>query len=1143
MKGKKTAWRTVAAITVLSLLLAVAGPGFAEPAEEYMMKIVGLDLPTGEFRPEGSFRSAAEAAMQRQAIASTREALLGSLAGYNAEVYAAWDSIPYVAMKVDTEALEQLVISPYVTSVREDRLREPHLASATAHIGADLTWDAGFGGMGQTVVILDTGIDANHPFFGGRVVDQACWSNAGGAGSGTSLCPDGSNAQAGGDSADALTDQCWVTPGDPATDNICWHGSHVAGIAAGQDAGTGYSGVAPEANIIAIQVYTRIADCRPEAGDQPCARWYDSDLNSALDYINTTLRGSWDIASANMSGGGNSRWSPCDAEFPDTRDAINTLLSNEIVTVISSGNDDWTDAVSFPACISSAVTVGNVYDTDPNSFPNMPDDVTDNMHWLVDLLAAGRDVDSSVPDNAYGMASGTSMAAPEVAGAFAMIEAIDPDMSAADVLDLLQTTGVLVRDERPPNAGVTTDDPPVTQENPVSGYVKPRIQLDAAVAAITEADLRVFKDCKPDDPMLLGEEAICTIEVENLGPDAAMAVVATDDYVSNGEFTIGAPTTTAGTCSVTPNPQTGAGTVVCELGGLEAGDSVTIQIPVSADSTQNINDRVVVSSATPDPDPSNNVAEDEVNVTEMADLEVMKACVPEIVDAGDEATCTITVRNWGPGTAVNTTLQDVHVSDGTFEFGTVTTTAGTCSTTPNPQEGTGTVTCDLGDLAAGAEETVVVPVIATDGMDIVDTATVTSDTYDPDTSNNTATDGIQVNGEADLALTKTATPDPVVAGTTLTYDLEVTNNGPSKAVNVVIEDVMPAGVTINSVSSPDGGCNMGVPGEKGLPTVCTVDGMDSGTTATMQVVVTVNPDTVGILGNNAQVYSDTYDPDNSNNLATTATAVEAGADLAVYKSDFPDPVLAGEMLTYDVTVVNNGPSTAVDTMLSDTLSDWVTFAGYTVSNGAGTCVALAGPPSTVECDLNDLDPGEFVTVYIYVLVDPAVPDGTTITNSATVSSRTADPDPSNNTDTEDTYVMGSADLGITKDASILTDNPAERVVFTIEVTNDGPSVAREVVMVDELPLDPKKIVYIMDSGNGVCTYDEAAHDVTCEYGDMDAGESISVDIVVDVKGSVRRIANIAHVSSSTFDPDVEDNYVVKEVLIKGGPGPSGRGPF
>ncbi len=1136
--------RGIPLLAVLLLLLAFTSTGFADDISKLREKamkegqvrlIVGLQLPA-PFIPEGAHASARGVERQREAIMDARERffeMMSSRAAGEYEQYAEWDSIPYVALKASAAALEHLVNKPLVTTIQEDKEREPHLASTTAHIGADATWDAGFGGMGQNVVILDTGIDADHPFFGGRVVHEACFSDPHGDSNRVSLCPGGGTTQTGLGSADATTARCW----DGFT-NLCAHGSHVAGIAAGQDPGPPdwdcgpaatdcYDGVAPEANIIAIQVFHRKNDCDEDGtANDPCVKTFDSDYMSALEYVHNTLRYHYNISSVNMSLGGGEHTSACDSG--GVYDAINNLLSDDIATVISSGNNGWTDALGSPGCISPAVTVGTVYDGNPcGTF----DEVSHNMHSLVDLLAVGKCVDSSVPDDDWGHGwGGTSMAAPQVTGAFAMIKAIDPSMTVGDIQNLLENTGVLVTDTRPP-CDFSANDPP-GRKCEFCGLVTPRIQLDAAVASITTADLRVFKDCKPDRPMLVGDTATCTITVQNLGPDPALSVTAIDEYVSDGIFEFGTVTTSAGTCTTTGDPQNGAGTVTCDLGSILPGTSVTIEIPVTADEPQDINDRVTVFSLSPDPDQNNNVAEDEVTVTEIADLQVFKDCKPDDpLLAGETGTCTIIVKNWGPSTATNVTLHDAHVSNGTFEFGTIT--PGSCIATSNPQVGSGDVDCTLGDLAPGAEATVVVELLADEGQNINDIATASSDAYDPDNTNNSARDGVGVEPVANLALTKTATPDPVTAGTQLTYDLEVTNNGPSTAVNVVIEDVLPAGVTINSVSSPDGACNAGVPGDGALPTTCTVDTLASAGSATMQIVVTVEPQTLGILGNNAQVYSDLFDSDNSNNLATTATTVEASADLVVTKSDNPDPVLAGENLTYDVTIENTGPSTVVDVMLTDALPDEVSYVGYTISNGSGTCVPLEGS-TNMECDLNDLNPGEFVTVFIEVLVDPAVPDGTTITDTAGVSSVTPDPDGSNNTATETTTVNAEADLVISKDANFLSDNPSREIVYTLLVSNSGPSDAQDVVVVDELPLHPKKIIYIMDSGNGACAYDETMHDVTCDFGTLAADDSVSVDIVVEANGSVRRITNVASVSTTTNDPNEDNNTADKEIRVKGG---------
>ena len=104
------------------------------------------------------------------------------------------------------------------------------------------------------------------------------------------------------------------------------------------------------------------------------------------------------------------------------------------------------------------------------------------------------------------------------------------------------------------------------------------------------------------------------------------------------------------------------------------------------------------------------------------------------------------------------------------------------------------------------------------------------------------------------------------------------------------------------------------------------------------------------------------------------------------------------------------------------------------------------------------------------------------------------------------------------------------------MVNNGPSDAQNVVMVDQLPLDPNKIVYVFDTGSGACSYDQPAHDVNCNFGTLAAGASRSVDIIVDVRGSVGTIANIATVATTTSDPNTGNNTVRTDVRIKGGPG-------
>ena len=236
--------------------------------------------------------------------------------------------------------------------------------------------------------------------------------------------------------------------------------------------------------------------------------------------------------------------------------------------------------------------------------------------------------------------------------------------------------------------------------------------------------------------------------------------------------------------------------ITCNIGDLAVNESVTFTIKtavhtdVVADAGQPTtitNTASVLSGGAVDADTSNNSTDAVTIVEDLADLRVTKECKPdEPLPAGETGTCTIFVDNLGPSDARNVVLTDVHLSDGSFTIGTVT--PGSCS------EAAGTVTCNLGVIPAGGRVIVTVPITASEAMDINDIATVLSDTPDPDFSNNEARESISVSALADLAITKADNPDPAVAGTDITYTLTVTNNGPSTAVNVVVKDVLPAGV-------------------------------------------------------------------------------------------------------------------------------------------------------------------------------------------------------------------------------------------------------------------------------------------------------------------------------------------------------------
>jgi hypothetical protein len=423
-------------------------------AEGTVRIIVGLNIGR-EFVPVGYLR-AKQAEDQRLAIQTVSSSLVKAMEGRQIVVDSTYQYIPYIALRVSAPALEYLAMLSTVSSLHENMLSKPTLESSTLIIGAPTVWEADYTGSGWAVAVLDTGSQWDHPFLAGRVVSEACYSYDNGDTERT-LCPDGTQAQTTGHAADPTTAMCWN-----GGINICDHGTHVAGIATGNGASGSvapFNGVAPGANIIAIQVFTRFnddADCG--TGYAPCVMSYTDDQLAGLDRVFALSQPPFNmnIASVNMSLGGGWYRSNCDKDKNAKvyLTPINNLASVGIATVIASGNDGYTNAVGAPACISTAVTVGATTDFDVvASFSNSDDQV--------DLLAPGVNIDSSVPVSTYANFNGTSMATPHVAGAWAVMKSIDPSVSVDQILSRLQSTGVSVTDSR-------------------NGITRSRIQLDAA---------------------------------------------------------------------------------------------------------------------------------------------------------------------------------------------------------------------------------------------------------------------------------------------------------------------------------------------------------------------------------------------------------------------------------------------------------------------------------------------------------------------------------------------------------------------------------------------------------------------------------------------------------------------------------------
>ena len=202
--------------------------------------------------------------------------------------------------------------------------------------------------------------------------------------------------------------------------------------------------------------------------------------------------------------------------------------------------------------------------------------------------------------------------------------------------------------------------------------------------------------------------------------------------------------------------------------------------------------------------------------------------------------------------------------------------------------------------------------------------------------------------QTDLAIVKTGTPSPVVAGTQLTYTFTSTNDGPSAATGVYFIDTLPAGLTYVSSTTSQGTASFA----NGVLTV-TLGNMASGATATTTVLVNVNPSARGTITNTAVITGNEPDPNLTNNTSTVNTPIDPEVNLAILKSGTPNPVTAGKTLTYTLTVTNNGPSNGTGVSVTDTLPAGVTYSSSTTTQG-GTRRQLG---STVTAALGNLATG------------------------------------------------------------------------------------------------------------------------------------------------------------------------------------------
>ncbi|KKC39276.1 hypothetical protein WH87_03355 [Devosia epidermidihirudinis] len=560
------------------------------------------------------------------------------------------------------------------------------------------------------------------------------------------------------------------------------------------------------------------------------------------------------------------------------------------------------------------------------------------------------------------------------------------------------------------------------------------------------ADLQLKKSVVGAATVLAGEEITFRLEVVNVGPAEAKDVHLFDELRDIVAENGGAP----GPISFTPtgglqcSEKVGSAysrILSCEIATLAKCESgkdcpyVDVTVRVGSVGVKK-NEANVYSLVTPDPETDNNIDDAEYTVTPRTDVTVTKASTAVATGAavGQELTYVITalVPNNGLSPAQNVVVKDI-LPDG-VRFISATPSAGACTMglasgeiVPNAA-GDNSITCSLGTLANGSQQTitvVVVPTMSVIDQDIENLATVSTTTPEIDSDNNEAKVKVRITKPAlDLEIQKKDGPDPVEIGTDTTYVITVINSGPSEATDVTMVDTLPTSGLANPrmvLPLPAGwSCTVNaVPDTPGGNVTCRADRVAVGAPVELRMLMKAverKRHTNQVELSSAESRAG-YDTDTTNNTSNEDTTVRVRADIAVTKTPTtPDGTGVVDLRQefywdLDVTALSgDGLDVAEGVVLTDTFP-----AGMVLTripqilqpSANRVCVGGIGD-SAITCQLDEIAPSETVTVRVWVKIISIATPGDRVVNTATATTQSFDKNPSNNTDVAGTVTTVKA---------------------------------------------------------------------------------------------------------------------------------------
>ncbi|MEV7023406.1 hypothetical protein AB0O00_14785, partial [Kitasatospora sp. NPDC093558] len=667
----------------------------------------------------------------------------------------------------------------------------------------------------------------------------------------------------------------------------------------------------------------------------------------------------------------------------------------------------------------------------------------------------------------------------------------------------------------------------------VTGGPDPTASSHTAVASPTstptpQAGLSISKVLLTN-PVVPGQQIQWRVSVSNSGPSRARNVVVTDQ-VPAGVNGASMTASDGADCPIS------AGTATCPAMEIPAGQTMTWTLTgtLSADATATPTNTAVVTGG---PDPSATartaVASPTSSLMPQANLVVSKALLTDPVIPGRQIQWRVTVTNNGPSRARNVVVTD------TVPTGVNDPSMTASDGTPCPISG-GTATCPAVEIPVGASATWTL----TGTLDPNATTTPTNGVTvtggpDPTASSHTAVASptSSPTPQASLSVSKVLLTDPVVPGQQIQWRVSVTNNGPSRARNVVVTDQVPAGVNGASMAASDGTV---CPISGGVATCPAVE-IPAGQTMTWTLTGTLSADATATPMNTAVV---TGGPDPSTTahtaVASPSSSPSPRANLTVSKVLLTEPVVPGQQIQWRVSVTNNGPSRARNVVVTDQVPAGVNNPAMVADADGAACPIASG---TATCPAVEIPAGQTMTWTLSGTLDPNAT--ATPTNSVTV---TGGPDPaaSSHTAVASPSNSPSQQANLTVSKVLLTDPvvPGQQVQWRVSVANNGPSRARNVVVSDQVPAGVNDASMRADAGGANCPISGGV--ATCPAVEIPVGQTmawtltgtLAADATVTPTNSVTvtggpdpTASTHTAVASPSNSPSPQANLTISKVLL------------